>query len=1049
MDDNHRLIEWLAYHHFALPLRRLIVMTDPRSKTSPLLILQRWEKYMTIDLWHDNDVFSEQELDDRSHENTIKLHRSRQHAFNVKCMQTLKGEGATWTLMTDVDEYIHINPNAWNPNEFMYQENTTPILMLEPASVLKMLKQIDLSDDRLHLEESKACMPVSRFQFGGIESTRQDVSMSFPKELGLSIVAKDFDTLRWRYYGADTITGRDGVIPAKTIIDLSAVPTKDEWRMTGDPHRPFEKLCSEDNLYLDSSKTVFVLVNHYLGALGEFAARDDSRFVDRVLHWEERKRVGDNHHFSDELRQWLPSFVKNMGVDEARRLLANVGQVQVQIAELPCCSLNFFGPLKSFKAISLPSIIKNILIPNAKYNCDIVIHYGTLPSENEDDISNTDADAIHDLGEMSKVIAANIGKSPPSVNVKDDKKVESFKAITSIQSAWTLMEDHALSHGFEYGRVAFFRLDAFYAVPVDIFKVDKDTYDYGNRYAVIPAFGKYPVNDQMIYGPTEAVKIWAMTSRNDIIDTSEPASIGLASAHFMANVIVPTIMDKAACYVVKNPDVCFYRTRAPDVVLINDCSDEQGAPVRGVQDIDQVELVENLVQRECTKALIEASEDEEVELHCDKSSWAVSSRFLQTTLAPAPAPIVTRSITSEVTVAFNGERNVLDGILRDLCALMIPPAQEKALITCSANSGCTSSVDCDTIISGRRLEMTTSRLLQALSGTAETTTTFTFPENTVDLTTSSTNIGDAIQTAIGNSSFSSSPPAGVTSITSVSAEVVPAPAPALAPVFVGPCDNVNCKFNGKCEVKDDEGVCNCPNTFETIKNGKECACPEGTIRNTGNNRCEGPPTAAPTSTPTTTPAPTAPEDICVDSTTGTFTLDNVGKDVTCAWLTRNSQQTSDRIAKYCGRNSVKFLCPLSCNACETPCVDDSSFTFQLKNQDKTKNCSWLLKNQLSCIDAKRIGEYCTSDFEEGAVKEACFKSCGQCPDDRSTPNDPSCQDDSAFRFELLKTSKEKSCTWLTKNKGKAAKRIAKYCTDTVYDGAVKANCADSCGLCPI
>ncbi|GFH48609.1 hypothetical protein CTEN210_05085 [Chaetoceros tenuissimus] len=454
MDDNHRLIEWLAYHHFALPLRRLIVMVDPRSKTSPLPILQRWEKYMTIDLWHDNDVFSKQELDDRSHENSIALF---------------------------------------------------------------------------------------------------------------------------------------------------------------------------------------------------------------------------------------------------------------------------------LKAISLPSIVKNILIPNAKYNWNIVIHYGTLPSANEDDISNTDT--IHNLGEISKVIAANVGKSPPSVIIKDDEKVESE---------------------FEYGRVAFFRLDAFYAVPVDIFKVDKDTFDYGNRYAVIPAFGKYPVNDQMIYSPTEAVKIWAMTRRNDIIDTSEPGSIGLASAQLMADVIVPTIMDKAACNVVKNPDVCFYRTRASDVVLINDCSDEQGASVRGVQDIDQVELVENIVQRKCTKACIDAG-DEEEELHCDKSSWAVSSRFLQTS-SPAPAPA---------------------------------------------------------------------------------------PPSNVDTTLLST--------------------------------------------------------------------------------------------------ITGPPTAAPTSTPTTTPtiaptsaptpAPTAPEDICTDSTTGTFTLDNVGKDVTCARLARNSQQTSDTITKYFGRNSVKFLCPLSCNACETLCVDDSSFTF--------------------------------------------------------------------------------------------------------------------------
>ena len=155
-----------------------------------------------------------------------------------------------------------------------------------------------------------------------------------------------------------------------------------------------------------------------------------------------------------------------------------------------------------------------------------------------------------------------------------------------------------------------------------------------------------------------------------------------------------------------------------------------------------------------------------------------------------------------------------------------------------------------------------------------------------------------------------------------------------------------------------------------------------------------------------------------------------------------------RIAKYCGRNSVKFLCPLSCDACETPCVDDSSFTFQLKNQDKTKNCSWLLKNQNSSIDAKRSGEYCTSDFEEGAVKEACFKSCGLCPDD-STSTDNSCRDNSAFKFELIRSGKEKPCTWLTKNKDRVEKRTARYCIDTIYGGTVKANCAESCGLCPI
>lgn len=42
MDDNHRLIEWLAYHYHTLPLRYLVIAVDPRSQTQPDKILQRW-----------------------------------------------------------------------------------------------------------------------------------------------------------------------------------------------------------------------------------------------------------------------------------------------------------------------------------------------------------------------------------------------------------------------------------------------------------------------------------------------------------------------------------------------------------------------------------------------------------------------------------------------------------------------------------------------------------------------------------------------------------------------------------------------------------------------------------------------------------------------------------------------------------------------------------------------------------------------------------------------------------------------------------------------
>jgi hypothetical protein len=48
MDDNHYLIEWLAYHYHALNLQNLILVTDPNSQTSPTAILERWKDLMDI-----------------------------------------------------------------------------------------------------------------------------------------------------------------------------------------------------------------------------------------------------------------------------------------------------------------------------------------------------------------------------------------------------------------------------------------------------------------------------------------------------------------------------------------------------------------------------------------------------------------------------------------------------------------------------------------------------------------------------------------------------------------------------------------------------------------------------------------------------------------------------------------------------------------------------------------------------------------------------------------------------------------------------------------
>lgn len=212
----------------------------------------------------------------------------------------------------------------------------------------------------------------------------------------------------------------------------------------------------------------------------------------------------------------------------------------------------------------------------------------------------------------------------------------------SIQSAWNEMENHADTCGIEYERIAFFRLDAFYALPVDIFQVDKDTYDYTNRYAVIPGFAKHPVNDRMIYGPAKAIKIWA-TERIERLEhhiaTYEPKGYGMHSERYLAHEIIPAIMDETGYEVVENNDICFYRTRASDSVIISDCQDAKGGTTRGIHNINQIQLVEDLIKCDCIEVPLDKT-GRFMELRCDDTLQAginkVSKRFLQSSESPAP-----------------------------------------------------------------------------------------------------------------------------------------------------------------------------------------------------------------------------------------------------------------------------------------------------------------------------------------------------------------------------------------------------------------------------
>jgi Glycosyltransferase family 92 len=104
MDDNHRLVEWLAYHYFVMPLRHVIVLPDANSRTSPMDVLERWKPYMTIEVWNDTYGFNASD--------PIEGHRDlvhRQERFYPECALNLRSRNRTWTMFIDVDEFWAID----------------------------------------------------------------------------------------------------------------------------------------------------------------------------------------------------------------------------------------------------------------------------------------------------------------------------------------------------------------------------------------------------------------------------------------------------------------------------------------------------------------------------------------------------------------------------------------------------------------------------------------------------------------------------------------------------------------------------------------------------------------------------------------------------------------------------------------------------------------------------------------------------------------------------------------------------------------------------
>jgi len=199
------------------------------------------------------------------------------------------------------------------------------------------------------------------------------------------------------------------------------------------------------------------------------------------------------------------------------------------------CAINLWGLPRAFKSLVLPSLIKNVIRPNADYGCDYFVHYYEVTEEaagrsgaggsiNFEDIKLLER-AVHKVARDRNLTLPHVGFSSDRMetfkeryaglltrirtekNSKGKLRIFPYAAPTftiettdnivkmwhTIQESWSAMQSHAGLQRFSYERVAMLRSDVVYVTPIDVYEMRPGEKDTSNEIAVIPGFGRYPI----------------------------------------------------------------------------------------------------------------------------------------------------------------------------------------------------------------------------------------------------------------------------------------------------------------------------------------------------------------------------------------------------------------------------------------------------------------------------------------------------------------------------------------------------------------------------
>jgi hypothetical protein len=304
MDDNHFLIEWIAYHYHVIHLRHIIIAIDPRSQTSSYEIIQRWKNYINITVWYNYKDYITNTTIIHDAEERVKIvlqnakvkynydliqHRARQRLFYSQCMIEHLQQNRGYTLFIDTDEFISINyPTLINLRPYYQQHSIHLPTIDEPGSVLQLMnyeqQYFPLNVDNANSTSGVAinstlspCIQIPRLRYGTMElpDLQKQAKHSIQHDVVKNV--SHYATLRWQIHANMNNYNMNRI--SKTIIDLNRISYNEiytNFPIVESIHKPIPNYCTRRKLHIRTNEQIFV-IHHYIGTYEQYMFRNDSR----------------------------------------------------------------------------------------------------------------------------------------------------------------------------------------------------------------------------------------------------------------------------------------------------------------------------------------------------------------------------------------------------------------------------------------------------------------------------------------------------------------------------------------------------------------------------------------------------------------------------------------------------------------------------------------------------------------------------------------------------------------------------------------------------